>query len=47
MRHRIRAAGLLVEQDRILMVHESDGGQSYWVPLVVVLRQKMVIHATR
>lgn len=32
MRHRIRAAGLLVEQDRILMVHESDGGQSYWVP---------------
>ena len=32
MRHRIRAAGLLVDQDRILMVHENDGGQSYWAP---------------
>jgi len=32
MRHRIRAAGLLVDQDRILMVHENEGGRSYWVP---------------
>lgn len=32
MRHRIRAAGLLVDQGRILMVNENDGGRSYWVP---------------
>jgi 8-oxo-dGTP pyrophosphatase MutT (NUDIX family) len=32
MRHRIRAAGLLIDQGRILMVNENDGGQSYWVP---------------
>ena len=32
MRHRIRAAGILVDQDRILMVNENDGGRSYWVP---------------
>ena len=32
MRHRIRAAGLLVDQDRILMVHENEGRRSYWVP---------------
>lgn len=32
MRHRIRAAGLLIDQDRILMVNENDGEQSYWVP---------------
>ena len=32
MRHRIRAAGILVDQDRILMVNENDDGRSYWVP---------------
>ena len=32
MRHRIRAAGLLIDQDRILMVNENDGEWSYWVP---------------
>mgnify|MGYP005995080597 CR=1 FL=1 len=32
MRHRIRAAGLLIDEDRILLVNENDGGKSYWVP---------------
>ena len=32
MRHRIRAAGLIIDQNRILMVNEHDTGQSYWVP---------------
>ena len=32
MRHRIRAAGILVDQDRILMGNENDDGRSYWVP---------------
>jgi len=32
MRHRIRAAGILVDQDRILMVNENEGDWSYWVP---------------
>lgn len=32
MRHRIRAAGLIIDQQRILMVNEHDGEKSYWVP---------------
>ena len=32
MRHRIRAAGILVDQDRILMVNENERDRSYWVP---------------
>jgi 8-oxo-dGTP diphosphatase len=32
MRHRIRAAGILVDQGRILMVNENERGLSYWVP---------------
>jgi 8-oxo-dGTP diphosphatase len=32
MRHRIRAAGILVDQNRILMVNENEVGLSYWVP---------------
>jgi 8-oxo-dGTP diphosphatase len=32
MQHRIRAAGILVDQGRILMVNENEHGRSYWVP---------------
>ena len=32
MQHRIRAAGIVIDRDRILMVNENEGGQSYWVP---------------
>ena len=32
LRHRIRAAGLLVVEQRILLVRHEVGGDIYWIP---------------
>jgi 8-oxo-dGTP diphosphatase len=31
MQHRIRAAGLLVEDNRVLMLNVEDGTGQYWI----------------
>ncbi|WP_317929650.1 NUDIX domain-containing protein [Halioxenophilus sp. WMMB6] len=32
MQHRIRAAGILVRGETILLVHHIDGNSEYWIP---------------
>lgn len=32
MRHRIRAAGILVQDEKVLLVQHSENGKEYWVP---------------
>jgi len=32
MKHRIRAAGILVDNEKILLIKHVEGGEAYWVP---------------